>query len=394
VICPPAGFLRPTPRPSCRRRARTRTCAPRAPRHQRARGSSRRRTPGPARPGICTPCAGSSSDLQSGSPTVDLPLGARCMPPARCVNLSGVTWVGPLVCSPATSEPTGVVDAANVPSRAPGPSSLGTRAAGPGIARRPRDRTVSIEEDAGACQSPSAGNSGSASISRSRSPHRWLRRNLKTRWRRDSGLLPRSFRQRLLRSNQDISANSAPGAFGSMPLMCQDATSAKLIPTNPKSPMPRSLATTRKVTLLRPDVCANRPRQIADGSLLVKLPLVLVAARVPQSDMGHANTSSDGPAPAAPDALDLSLNARPGLHSRGFSMEGWNRKKRPAETFEEMEAGLRARLKALPPAARRRAAPRRGPPPRTLPRRQRRHGHTGSSRAVSLRSMSSSTTYG
>jgi hypothetical protein len=26
-------FLRPTPRPSCRRRARTRTCAPRAPRH-------------------------------------------------------------------------------------------------------------------------------------------------------------------------------------------------------------------------------------------------------------------------------------------------------------------------------------------------------------------------
>jgi hypothetical protein len=63
-------FLRTTPWPSCTRRARTRTCAPRAPRHQSARDSSRRRTPGPARPGFCTPCAGSSSDLQSGSPSV------------------------------------------------------------------------------------------------------------------------------------------------------------------------------------------------------------------------------------------------------------------------------------------------------------------------------------
>jgi hypothetical protein len=40
------------------------------------------------------------------------------------------------------------VDAANVPPSAPGPSSLGPRAgAPPGIARRPRDRTVSIEEE-------------------------------------------------------------------------------------------------------------------------------------------------------------------------------------------------------------------------------------------------------
>jgi hypothetical protein len=58
---PSCRLLRSTPRPSCRRRARTGTCAPRAPRHRRARGSSRHRTPCPARTGTCTPCAGSSS---------------------------------------------------------------------------------------------------------------------------------------------------------------------------------------------------------------------------------------------------------------------------------------------------------------------------------------------
>jgi hypothetical protein len=52
--------LFPRPPPSCRRRARTRTGAPRAPRRRRARGSSRRRTPGPPRPGTCTPCVDSS----------------------------------------------------------------------------------------------------------------------------------------------------------------------------------------------------------------------------------------------------------------------------------------------------------------------------------------------
>jgi hypothetical protein len=99
---PSCWFLRPTPRPSCRRRARTRTCAPRAPRHQSARDSSRRRTPGPARPGICTPCAGSSSDLQSGSPTVDLPSWPNvvCLP--RAVSTSpGSPGRSPRVFDPA-----------------------------------------------------------------------------------------------------------------------------------------------------------------------------------------------------------------------------------------------------------------------------------------------------
>jgi hypothetical protein len=111
-----AWLLCPTPRPSCRRRARTRTCAPRAPRHWRARGSTRRRTPGLARPGICTPRAGSSSDLtlQSGSPTVDFPYWRTllCVPraastspgsPDRSRRVFTATTSGP-----PTGHPTGL----------------------------------------------------------------------------------------------------------------------------------------------------------------------------------------------------------------------------------------------------------------------------------------------
>jgi hypothetical protein len=149
VTCPPAGSFRPTPRPSCRRRARTRTCAPRAPRHQSARDSSRRRTPGPARPGICTPCAGSSSDLQSGSRRWTSPLGARCMPPARCVNLSGFTGSVPSSVHPPLRNrracPRRRGERPSQRSWSNRRSEHERRAAG--TARRPRDRTVSIEEE-------------------------------------------------------------------------------------------------------------------------------------------------------------------------------------------------------------------------------------------------------
>jgi hypothetical protein len=128
---PSCWLLRPTPRPSCRRRARTRTGAPRAPRHQCARGSSRRRTPRPARPGICTPCAGSSSDLQSGSPTVDRSSWRTLYASRALCQPLRVHRIGPLVCSPATSEPTGVPASTRRTSHPAlhGPSSLGARAA-------------------------------------------------------------------------------------------------------------------------------------------------------------------------------------------------------------------------------------------------------------------------
>jgi hypothetical protein len=85
-----ADPLRPTPPPSCRRRARTRTGARRVRRQRHARGNSRRRNPGPPRPGTCTPCVGSSR--RPSTPVrfaEDRPSSsrARCMPLERGVNL-------------------------------------------------------------------------------------------------------------------------------------------------------------------------------------------------------------------------------------------------------------------------------------------------------------------
>ena len=58
------------------------------------------------------------------------------------------------------------VDAANVPSSAPGPSSLGARAARPGNRRASaRPDCLDRRQNAGACQSPSPGTQGSTSIS-------------------------------------------------------------------------------------------------------------------------------------------------------------------------------------------------------------------------------------
>ena len=141
---PSCWLLRPTPRPSCRRRARTRTCAPRAPRHQRARGSSCRRTPGLARPGICTPCAGSSSDLtlQSGSPTVDLPCWRTLYASRAMCQLFRVHRIGPRVFTRHhLGPPTGMPASTRRTSHPVFPfrrRSEHERRAPPRIAQRPR----------------------------------------------------------------------------------------------------------------------------------------------------------------------------------------------------------------------------------------------------------------
>jgi hypothetical protein len=71
-----------------------------------------------------------------------------CLPRAVSTSLR-VHRVGPLVCSPATSGPTGVPASTRRTSHPASWSIVArtTSGAPPGIARRPRDRTVSIEEE-------------------------------------------------------------------------------------------------------------------------------------------------------------------------------------------------------------------------------------------------------
>jgi hypothetical protein len=76
--------------------------------------------------------------LQSGSPTVDLPCWCTLYASRALRQPLRVHWIGPLVCSPATTsdhrratDGLARVDAANVAPSVPIPSSFGTRATRP-----------------------------------------------------------------------------------------------------------------------------------------------------------------------------------------------------------------------------------------------------------------------